>query len=86
MTNTAHIVGALWTVMNAMNNKITRKQTLCWECKNAVPNSESGTGCEWSRYFKPVPGWDAKRKDVSMGKNKKLVSYCVINCPKFERG
>ena len=54
--------------------------------RNAVPNSELGAGCEWSRYFKPVPGWDAKRKDVSMGKNRKTLSYFVVKCPKFERG
>ena len=63
-----------------------KKNTLCWKCRNAVPDYKSGVGCEWSRYFKPVPGWTAERGDISIGKNKRLISYCVIDCPKFERG
>ena len=36
-----------------------RRETLCWQCENAVPNHK-GRGCEWSRRFRPVPGWTAQ--------------------------
>ena len=34
-------------------------QSLCWWCENCVPNKEGTKGCSWSRYFRPVKGWDA---------------------------
>lgn len=56
-------------------------QTLCWTCKNAVPDM-IGHGCEWSRSGKPVEGWTAE-EDMILDK---IESYKVIECPKYEEG
>ena len=53
-------------------------QTLCWDCINAVPNGEHG--CEWSRSFKPVEGWNAV-----VDKFHENAGVTVLSCPKFER-
>lgn len=60
--------------------------TLCWDCKNAVPGIQKG--CPWSRAFKPVRGWDAERNDLEIdrGRNSRIESYIILNCPLFEKG
>ena len=60
-----------------------RPDTLCWDCKNATNN-----GCEWSRSFKPVEGWNAVPSAILVGgaNDKYTDSYLVLECPKFERG
>lgn len=58
------------------------KMTLCWSCKNAVPDFKKGYGCSWSNYFKPVEGWKATETEVSV-QNKKKRSYIVIECPLY---
>ena len=64
--------------------------TLCWFCRNAVPSERTGTGCSWSRSFRPVPGWKAKRCLVRMCKAGEAPrfspSYDVRKCPEFEEG
>lgn len=60
-------------------------ETLCWSCKNAVPNSQYG--CCWSRSLQPVDGWDAM-PTVSYYSNGdkyryKTPSYKVISCPHY---
>lgn len=62
--------------------------TLCWFCQNAVPSPATGAGCSWSRRpHTPVPGWDAKRRDVRMssysGDVRTVESYRVKACPEF---
>lgn len=53
--------------------------TLCWTCRNAAPCRAAGRGCEWSREFKPVPGWKARRqKRAVLGE-----TYTVYACPKY---
>ncbi len=54
-----------------------RKSTLCWRCDN-----NAGL-CEWSQSFKPVPGWDAERKDI-LSSSGATESYIVYRCPKFK--
>ena len=54
------------------------RATLCWDCANAVPNTECG--CDWSRKYKPVKGWDAVEDKSFEG-----AGYTVINCPEFVR-
>ena len=61
-------------------------KTLCEVCGNACG------GCEWTEFWtrRPVPGWDAVRRDV---KNRHMwngkvtyhytESYVVLHCPKF---
>lgn len=59
--------------------------TLCWGCKNAVPNAAGTKGCSWSRRFEPVYGWDAKPTVLqwSHGKNAGDASFIVRKCPEF---
>lgn len=54
------------------------KATLCWDCLNAVPSTEHG--CEWSKGYKPVEGWEAVADKSFEGSG-----YTVISCPKFRR-
>ena len=60
-----------------------RPDTLCWDCKNSTNN-----GCEWSRSFKPVEGWNAVPSAILVGggNDKYTDSYLVLDCPKFEKG
>lgn len=63
----------------------TKKDTLCWTCQNACG------GCSWSRSFKPVKGWEAKKTVIkhqrSEGCKAPFIyddSYLVINCPEYK--
>lgn len=66
--------------------------TICWECKNAVPNFEKLQGCSWSAFGIPVKGWNAKKTVIKNGYYLDHInlpdtqSYCVFECPNFERG
>lgn len=60
--------------------------TLCWRCLNAVPNPATGAGCEWSRNFQPVPGWDADYRPVKLPDTRVCESYFVTKCPLFAEG
>lgn len=70
------------------NRKKAPPPTMCINCENSCPNPKKGTGCEWSILFKPVPGWEAIRKDIMLQRSKaeSLESYIVISCPKFVKG
>lgn len=57
-----------------MNNK----PTLCWTCKNAVPNFKKKIGCSWSIALEPVAGWDAEQHCVDG-----VTSYRVDSCPYY---
>ena len=54
--------------------------TLCWDCKNVYGD------CEWSKSFKPVPGWVVRktRHDKKYG-DLAFDSFKVYDCPKFVR-
>ena len=52
-------------------------KTICWECKKAT------CGCSWSKYFKPVEGWEAEPTTVK-DENYTYSSYLVKSCPEFE--
>lgn len=55
--------------------------TLCWNCKNACGK------CSWSKKFKKVKGWVAKKTIVKGDPNSlepEIPSYLVISCPKFQ--
>ena len=54
--------------------------TICWNCRNAVCS-----GCAWSRSFKPVEGWEAKRETINAG-GRFLETYTVRSCPLFVEG
>jgi len=49
----------------------------CWYCKKAV------YGCDWSREFKPIEGWEATYVPA---KGDKTDSYDIHFCPEYERG
>ena len=63
-------------------------KTICFLCKNCIPNPQNHIGCEWSYFLEPVPGWNAIRNDLrpSRKDGEMLVSYTVIDCPKFVEG
>lgn len=48
--------------------------TLCWRCQKATGN------CDWSRFFRPVKGWEAEETLIQNDQQK---SYLVIRCPEF---
>lgn len=66
----------IWNVCMAIGYN-SKNDTKCWWCKHAVPGAH--TGCEWSMYQKPVPGWKAEKTHVT-----DYDSYLVKECPKFE--
>lgn len=72
------------------SGKFQPPATLCWDCKNAVPTLDRKCGCSWSRWFRPVEGWEAVRKDVrviSGGTQERMSeSYIVKKCPQFVKG
>ena len=56
--------------------------TLCWTCQNACGK------CSWSKKFKKVKGWVAKKTIVKgdpFGLEPEIASYLVIECPKFQK-
>ena len=58
-----------------------QSKQLCWDCANACG------GCEWSRSFRPVPGWSASpsRRIQNYGETgfKVIDTYRITACPKF---
>ena len=66
-----------------MENKQTKKATLCWRCRHAVPSAS--TGCSWSRHFVPVEGWTATKHQQKQS-GSVYETYCVISCPLFQKG
>lgn len=57
-------------------------QTICWNCKNSVPDPYGKHGCSWSRKFAPVEGWDAI-PTYHAGNDSVYLSYEVKSCPQF---
>ena len=59
--------------------KMQCKETLCWDCKNFAGN------CSWSREFKPVDGWRAKKITINVCAKKRptITSYIVFECPQY---
>lgn len=70
-----------------MRDKRAPSKTICWDCRNAVPDDKYG--CSWSMDFIPVEGWKAEQTTImgySYGKKKKYnTSYSVKKCPLFIR-
>ena len=58
--------------------------TLCDVCAKAAGGLG---GCVWSRKGEqqPVPGWDAVRRDIPVGKyySESTESYIILHCPAF---
>lgn len=67
-----------------MAPQFQKTRTLCWECRNAVPDGKRG--CNWSRHLDPVEGWDAVETSVIRidgGHPKRIMSALVLGCPEF---
>ena len=56
-----------------------KRWQLCCTCKNACG------GCLWSRYFIPIPGWDAEPTIVKDSEGD-FASYKIHKCPEYIRG
>ena len=65
-----------------METNQTKKPSLCWKCKNAVPSASSG--CSWSRAFQLVEGWTAEKHQQKQS-GSVYETYCVISCPLFQK-
>lgn len=66
-----------------MKTNQTKKPSICWKCKNAVPSAS--TGCSWSCRFVPVEGWTAEKHQQKQS-GSVYETYCVISCPLFQKG
>lgn len=53
------------------------KETLCWDCKNAIGK------CTWSQCFVPIKGWKAKPTTYD-SEGMKIKSFLVKECPEFK--
>lgn len=60
----------------------------CWYCKHEVPARDKDgkyvRGCEWSINRRPVPGWTAKKQLYYKNSVRKMYTYRIDDCPKFE--
>lgn len=61
--------------------QVSRRCSLCCDCKNIVPNPVKKTGCSWSINFVPVKGWEAIKT-----KKGTYESYKVLQCPRYVEG
>lgn len=64
-----------------------KTMTICWECRNAVPDEEGKRGCSWSRKLEPVEGWQAVESTVVRydgGHKREIMSALVLECPQFK--
>ena len=52
-----------------------KQMTICWDCSKAC------AGCQWSQCLEPIPGWTATQTKDKDG----VISYCVSDCPQFDR-
>lgn len=79
-----------WYQNNRKKQEHTMTNTICIDCKHAVPTADGRFGCEWSRSFQPVTGWVAVRRDLKVqegaGRTRLSLSYKVESCPKFIEG
>lgn len=67
------------------SQKIKQGRSLCWSCRNAVPDGKYG--CPWSMDKTPVEGWVADKhvqKGYEAWGNPGLhITYKVLACPMF---
>ena len=58
------------------------RRQLCWDCAKAT-----NSGCNWSRNFTPVEGWDAEATTIcTQCKINSIPSYYIRGCPEFVYG
>lgn len=61
----------------ARERMLRKRLAICWYCENAEG------GCEWTRCFKPVPGWDAEPRIVKDDEGD-IRTYHIRSCPKYK--
>ena len=64
-----------------------KTMTICWGCRNAVPDAEGKRGCSWSRKLEPVEGWQAVESTVVRydgGHRREIMSALVLECPQYK--
>ena len=59
----------------AINTYYSKMQP-CWTCKNCYGD------CNWSRDFKPVPGWIAQKTFIESNEEY-ADSYKILYCPEY---
>ena len=63
-----------------MNNVDRYKHNICWDCQKAV------CGCNWSRNFTPVEGWEAELIEYQpwdTNDSHPHTTYHITKCPEF---
>ena len=68
-----------WTGYGSNQYGAKRKAAICWDCKKAAGF------CSWSADGKPVEGWTAEPSVIALQRGEQMRTYCVIECPLFER-
>lgn len=63
--------------------KLSAAGTLCWRCRNAVPDPDGRQGCSWSRDFEPVKGWTAVPQLLKCPDKDDAETFHVVSCPEF---
>lgn len=53
--------------------------TLCWDCAKATGR------CRWSKYLKPVQGWEIIPTKKINSEGHGYQSCVVLKCPEFEQ-
>lgn len=81
--NAEIMTGALRRPRSGIPPERSPTATLCDYCANACG------GCRWSQkgIQRPVPGWDAVRRDICLTEDRPsppVESYVVIHCPEFQ--
>ena len=60
-----------------------KRINICFDCKHACGD------CEWSRNFKPVPGWKAYPVNRYDNRGREIVhtvGFWIQQCPQFVEG
>lgn len=63
-------------IRNAAKKREQEREQLCCSCKNACG------GCNWSKCFLPVEGWDAI-PTIIKDKEGDMHSYKISGCPEY---
>lgn len=63
-------------IRSAAKEREQEREQLCCSCKNACG------GCNWSRHFLPVAGWDAVPTIVK-DREGDINSYKISGCPEY---
>lgn len=60
----------------------SNRSNICMDCEKACGGA-GDRGCEWSRSFAAVPGWDAELVYLKQSPGNFVLTYHIRSCPKF---